>query len=571
MSGTTGPTIDVRGLPLNAATLTALTALLSGGGTTTGGGTTGGGTTTGGGATTPPPVTTPPPILQMPADITGNMPVSIGTGPDPITLQLNYGGPQATDITFAVLFCGVAVAGPLTLTSTTTAIGGVPQVFTILGNFDQLIPAGGQPNVTLQGINLGFNNLSVQSCTYKFVAMISNTIIDSRSAPNGAGAFWVSNNANPITFIPAGAAIAPPAGGAPPVTTPPAATNTDSTISGALINGTAAAAGTLQAIVTAAPAGAALQLPASPAATPFYGAATIPVALTIVGNGMQLSGPGAAVNAAATVISGAITEGLPLSKAIIVPQAAGVSLANMTLTQGTIPSALGNNGAAVRDSDPATGGGGVGCSLTDVEISFCQDGILSAGSGPWVLTNCYLHDNGAGDGLSHNLYFNGVAGDVTNTVSLVNCVSVAGLLATHALKSRAMVTTCKGCQFTGNPDPNPDEPVAGSVVDTPNGGLVSFDTCTFTILPGAANPIFYGYAIETTGASNNAAVPAGASNVTFTNCVFDGGGVVGDIQNGTTVPGATITFVGCTYKGTAGPPKVNGFATVTGTIAAAAA
>ena len=214
---------------------------------------------------------------------------------------------------------------------------------------------------------------------------------------------------------------------------------------------------------------------------------------------------------------------------------AGVILESLTLTAAQISSNQGNNGAGVRDSNPATGGGGVGCTLTNVEITGCQDGILSAGSGPWVLMNCFTHGNGAGDGQTHEMYFNGVAGDATNTVTLSNHNSVCGLNSTHALKSRAMVTTVLGGSFTGNPSTDPNEPVAGSVIDTPDGGLVNFSNCTFAIPAGAQNPIFFGYAMETTGPDNAAAVPAGTprgTNVTMTNCVFNGGGVAGDIQNG---------------------------------------
>jgi hypothetical protein len=130
-----------------------------------------------------------------------------------------------------------------------------------------------------------------------------------------------------------------------------------------------------------------------------------------------------------------------------------------------------------------------------------------------------------------------------------------------------MVTNATGCYFSGNPSPNIDEPVAGSVVDTPNGGLVNIQSSTFYLPAGAQNTIFFGYAMENTGASNNAAVAAGATNVKLQKCVFDGtgAGVAGVICNGTTVPGAILDVTGSTYVGPTAP-KITGFASVIGTL-----
>ena len=71
--------------------------------------------------------------------------------------------------------------------------------------------------------------------------------------------------------------------------------------------------------------------------------------------------------------------------------------------------------------------------------------------------------------------------------------------------------------------------------------------------------------MEATGGTNSAV----GTTVMLTNCVFaDETGSGGFIANGRAVPKAMLVLSGCTYTGSA-PPKITGFGTVTGTIAAA--
>jgi hypothetical protein len=89
-----------------------------------------------------------------------------------------------------------------------------------------------------------------------------------------------------------------------------------------------------------------------------------------------------------------------------------------------ISSDLRNNAAGIRDS----GTPGASYSLAGVEITGNQDGILS-NAGNWTLSNFTVHANGAGDGLTHELYFND--DNASNVVRLTNCT----------------VTQVTGCEF----------------------------------------------------------------------------------------------------------------------------
>jgi len=177
------------------------------------------------------------------------------------------------------------------------------------------------------------------------------------------------------------------------------------------------------------------------------------------------------------------------------------------------------------------------------------------------LSNCTVHANGAGDGLTHELYFND--DNASNVVRLTNCTVTQGLKSTHAVKSRAGTTHIVGGTYTTGG--NPDDQISGTLLDFPNGGIVNISGAKLIVKPNSAVFGFLGYAMEGTGATNNTV----GTTVTLTNCVLtDQTGTGGYIANGKTVPNARLVLSGCTYTGSV-PPKITGFGTVIGAITAA--
>ena len=474
----------------------------------------GGGTGTGTGG----PVA---PLLQMPTGITGGAPVTIGTGPN--TLVLNVSNDNTPpDCTFSVVINNVAITGPLDI-SAYVATQSAGQTFTInmtLGLAPYVVQLVAGPS--------GMQGAIINLVTLNGVPFVTQTQTDSRGSQNvNAYSTFISNDA-PVTIWTVPIAVV-----APPPPPPPA---TLSQIA-ATVNGVAKT-DTLANLLTDTPTGGKLILPAGT----FAGTGNIPNAITVIGAGMGK-----------TIINGLNVEP-SYDKALFVPQVHGTILEKMTLENAAISVALGNNAAGVRDN-----GAGIGCNLTNVEITGCQDGILTSG-GSWNLTGCKIHNNGYGDGYTHEMYFND---DVpTNTITLTNVTSTQGMLSTHALKSRAGTTHVIGGTYTSGGNSNGN--ICGSLVDFPQGGVFTASGATFILLNNSANTMFFGYAEEN---SINLAI---GTTATFTNCIFtDETGTGGSIQNGGNIPTATLVLVGCTYTGTVAP-NISGFATVTGTITKAA-
>jgi hypothetical protein len=467
--------------------------------------------------TTTPVTTNPGTILAMPAGITNGAPVTIGTGPN--SIQLNMGNnlpgnlpPNTPDCVFAVLVDGVAVAGPLTVSGVGSG-GTTGQVFTINGNW-----GAGPHTISIDGVGTGIYGLFVNSVDYDFVAYQTG------------GATAIFANGNNSTWSPVGV---------PVINTPPPAPSL-STITGATIGGTVVAANTLQPIVSDMVAGSILGLPAGT----IVGTATINAAGTIDGAG-----------AGKTIID--CTNLTPYqNKAVLVTSVPGVTINGLTIRGAAIAANLGANAAGVRDTGP-----GIGFTLSASEITACQDGLLTSASNITV-NNCNIHGNGAGlvgGSATHELY---IGGGPATIFSMTGTTVATGPLATHAVKSRAGKTSVVGGTLTaGAADSGA---VSGSIADIPDGGNATFSGVAFVLRPSAAVTLFLGYGMES--ASNLAA----GVTVMLTNCTFNGGGVAGEIQNGTFIPSAKLVLSGCTYTGTAGPPAISGFASVTGTIALAA-
>lgn len=308
-----------------------------------------------------------------------------------------------------------------------------------------------------------------------------------------------------------------------------------SLITGATINAVLQAPATLATLVAATPAAGTLALPSGT----FSGAGTtasMTVQMTITGAGMGL-----------TVLD--CTGITPAqSKALLVAQAPGAIISGMTI-KGAAIAAPDGNAAGVRDS-----GTGDNFTLTNVEITGCQDGILSSSS--VTMTGCNIHGNGngnPGNGLTHEIYITVGA----TTASLTNQTATCSLLSCHALKSRAPTTTISGGTFTGNSD---NGAVGGSVIDIPDGGAVNI-TGTALVTSGVTNNRFLSYGAESSTNSGT------GTTVTLTSVhVTDNTGTGGVFENLTFIPSATLAIgTGCVYDGTRAPTFI-GWGTVTGSF-----
>lgn len=445
--------------------------------------------------------------LKMPDVVAPGATVTIGTGPNTISLRLSshIGAP---DNSVAVIVGGRAVAGPLRVSAHSGMVGG--QWFHIKGVFP-----GKELTIASGGEGVGVTHLWVNEVIKDLLPMYYNgPSVDSRGArtPN-ATAIW-NNLALPTAWSTEGVVVAPAP--APPPVVP------ESIISGAIGAAGPLPAGTLQALVDAA--GASLKLPAGT----FVGTASVPRAMTISGAGKALT----------TVTASGIRP--KFDKGVFVPTVPGVVFEDMTITGASIAAALGANAAGVRAD------AGMHFTIRRCEVTRNQNGVLSSGANT-TIEDCDFHDNGAGaggGGATHEIYLN------AGTHLLKGSRFKAGVLATHAVKSRG-VTTILDCALIGNPDPTGAN--GGAVLDVPNGGKLDVQRTSLTMPAGAANHNLLVYGAD--GLGN------GAGPVTLIDMKLDAGGAEGIIQSVT--PGVALTISG-THTGL--PPVFRGWGTVTNTL-----
>lgn len=466
------------------------------------------GSTPPGGPPNPPSDGNTYPLTMQPVASPGAT-VDIGTGPNTLTLLLacSPGTPDGQRNVVAVLIGDKVIAAPLTVSSTSGMSAG--QVFNIHGAF------GAAPlTVSLANGNAEANlaNLWINGISLDFLPLVYNgPSVDARGAkpPPNATSLW-DNIGVPVTFSTERVLV-----GAPPPE--PVLT----VVKGAAINGVVVPDATLADLVAASAPGALLKLPAGV----IFG--TTPMGpITIEGAGQGK-----------TIID---CTGLApaFGKAVFVPTASGAVLRDLTIRGAAGPD---NNAAGVRQQ-----GNGIGFALERVEIHHCQDGIL-AFDGDITLTDCYTHDNGAGDGFSHEMYF---SGGPHGSVTLINHRSVCGVGATHALKSRHGTTIVIGGSFTGSSDPHGS--VGGSVIDIPNAGLCSIAGAAIimggtTAAPPAQRELI-GYGLENANNGDGGLVLEGVA-VTIT-------AEAGYIHSAR--PAATLTIKSaCVYNGPA--PTLNGW------------
>jgi hypothetical protein len=462
--------------------------------------------------------------FAMPSGITGGAPVTLGTGPDTIQMSVANNPGGVVNQFIVIINQGTtqtAIAGPLTISSDVGEVMTGSQVFTLKGDFT------GLTGVEIIGSGNGLNGMWINSFLVNDIPWWSNAdAANSRGTgtANYLTSLFNSNGAN-MTWLPQSAIPAQPIAAPAPTLT---------SVTGGIIGNTPQSAMTLAALIAATPAAATLQLPAGT----IVGTAEIGTACTIAGAGMGK-----------TIID--CTGLQPYSnKGVLVPSVAGVTISNLTIQGASIPSSLGNNAAGVREMAP-----GIPFTLNAVEITGCQDGLLTFADNV-VLTGGYTHNNGAGDGYTHEIY---LGGSPTSVVTLNSWVSTCGALSTHALKSRSGTTNVTGGTFTGSADATGK--IGGSVIDIPDGGLFNMTGSTIVVSAGAANTLALGFSMEST---LNAAT---GRQVTLTNVVInDQSGSGGQIQSGD--PEAVLVLNGVTYSG-AKAPQISGFKTVTGTITAA--
>lgn len=465
--------------------LDALTALVQEGG--------------GSGGETPPDTNIYP--LAMPADVPVAGTVDIGTGPDIITLVLanTYGttlGDPAKYCSVAVLIDDKFIAGPLDISGSDDPPR--KQNFNIRGSWGALphrikLSPGGQ--------RIGMQGLIVGSVMYNFVplGLVQDTVADSRGTvtPAGSTSIW-DNLGVPLEFGPIAQVPLPPP-----------------TVDADLINGK-----TLATLVAETSSGGTLSLPTGT----FHGAAVTGVPMTVVGSGTTLTGADFVI---------------PNGKAIL-NAAAHLSVRDLIFQDAKVPD---GNGAGIRPEP------NVNLTVERCEFAGNQNGILTPpGTGTITITECHFHDNGAGDGFTHEVYIGQSASVVAD-----NCIFTCGLKSTHAFKSRAKAATLRFCDFKGSPDPAGD--VGGSVVDICEGGDLLIEDSTLEVAPGAGNHLFLGYALENQ--------IAGLKTVLLRNVhLVDGTGTGGILQ----ASGGALVIETCTYAGPT-PPTLTGWGSVTGQFA----
>lgn len=490
------------------------------GATVTGGSGTGGtGTGTGGTPASPPPGGSDDPNVYpftMPADLPAGALFEAGTGPNILEIDAaNNPMDAGRNCTFAAKVNGVVIAAPLTITSNAGASLAQSQRFVFHG------PWGKNPKVDLIPVAPGgVGGMWTNAMAVDFNPLVFNGVADSRGG--------VAVNA-PVVFNSAAVATTWTLPIAVQASPPPVA---QTSISGAIINGAAAQAGTLDKLAGAATTGT-LLLPSGT----IVGTAPLAAAITLEGQGQGK-----------TIIDG---NGVPITynKGLIVPLVSGSTIKSLTLSGAKLSEALGGNGAGVRQN-----GANIDFTLDDVEITGCDDGILTFPGNVTIKNGCNIHGNGSGSGYTHNVY---AGGDSNSTLTLQGSATSA-CNGGHEIKSRCGTTISDGCTHTTGG--------MGSCYDVPDGGYVKITNGVWTLPAGSADRNVFTYAMEST--KNSDLVENGHT--------CDIGPLVINDLNGqgfnfvTNDPKAILNLTGVTYKG-AVAPIIQGWGTVNGEITEAAA
>lgn len=489
---------------------TPVTTTTSGGSTTTTIG-----STTGGSTATAPADTNAYPFAQAASGLV----TEDGTGPNRLEVDITGNPSNCSVISVAILVNSKVVAAPIITRSCvgTTLTG--DDVVIIHGVF----PAGS--TVQINGISPnGINSAWIENVSIDYVQLVTNNCLDSRAACNAQGLNCAAGGCNvnaPAVFVSNGANVT----FGPPVTTVGTATGTGGAATTAVlsnftaqVNGTAST-GTLATIIAGMPSGADVVLPAQT----IVGTTTVPVAGTIEGAGEGK-----------TIID---LTGVPLAygKGGFVPLVTGTVYKNMTIKGCAVSDA---NGAAVRQN-----GDGIDFKLDTVEITGCQDGLLTFSpppGGKLLIVNSNIHDNGAGDGRSHSIYAStGGTGAAQATLDIENTV-VANDNGAHEVKSREGTTLLVDDTITTGGE--------GSCLDQPDSGNATISGGSCTLKPGSDDHVALNWAMESVlnGAGGTLHITKDAAGNPW---VVNGNGVGPMIE--TTDPTAILIFDdgACKYVG----------------------
>lgn len=448
-----------------------------------------------GGGTTPPLDTNAYPFTP-PASYAGGV-WEVGTGPD--RLEISAANPADQQTSFAIVNGTQVLAAPVTIKSVVGG-SGLGDTYVIHGTGLCANPQIHLNGVAPYGIHLWFFNGA--NCNYQ--PLVANGVYDSRGRVSVNDSTLMISNGAPLTLT-YPVAVTPP---------PPPTPQT-------LINGK-----TLNDLTNGTNLGNILNLPAQTIA----GIASVPTPLTVSGAGQGK-----------TILDGT-GLGAMYSKGGMVPLVSGATFQHMTMRNYSITAALGSNGAAIRQQ-----GDQIDFTVDDVEIDHNQMGIL-AFPAHVVIKNSYFHDNGAGDGFSHNLYAGsggvpGSVGELDISDSRFEHANVG-----HEIKSRWGKTWVVNTTVVtgGN----------GSCYDQPDIGYLLIQGGSCEVPAGSPDIQALGFGMEST---KNAAVTNGhivdISNWTL----IQGTGVQAILQS--LDPDSVINCSNSFYTGDL-PPKIQGFKTV---------
>ncbi len=150
-------------------------------------------------------------------------------------------------------------------------------------------------------------------------------------------------------------------------------------------------------------------------------------------------------------------------KACILAVATNLTVENLRITGARGPD---DNEACLRNEP------GTRVVVRGVECFGSNNGVLGSG-GSWLIEDSYFHDNGAGDGQSHNLYFSGDCREVVFRGSR-SVAAVGG----HAFKSRCRTSTIENSELGDN--------AVADAAEFSNGGMVTIRSSQIS-QPGGDN------------------------------------------------------------------------------------
>jgi parallel beta helix pectate lyase-like protein len=222
-------------------------------------------------------------------------------------------------------------------------------------------------------------------------------------------------------------------------------------------------------------------------------------------------------------------RGLRISgdKACVLLAADGITLENLEISGAEVSTALGANGACIRNESNAS------FTLRQIVCHGSQEGVLTDG-GTIVIEDSEFYDNGWTD-RTHNVYFGGPCASVTVRGSIFRDAHIG-----HEFKSR--------CQKTSISDSTFRSTHGSRDIDLPDGGEALIYRSTLTKGPGTQSEEIIGFAAE------SCRYP-GSLVLKQVRIVNTGGET--DIRNFNTCPGGAILLEGVTFEGNR--PKLIGY------------